>query len=56
MNFKKVFRGYSWEEVQYKKRKWIEKDFNDGLIWIIVRESIKPCIFFGNQKLIVEFV
>lgn len=56
MYLKKVFRGNSWEEVQYKKQKWLSKSFEDGLIFIIVNERIEPCIFGGNQKLIVEFV
>ena len=50
------FRGYSWEEVQNKKNKWLYKNFRNGIFFTIIREDIEPCIFFGNQKLIVEFI
>lgn len=52
----KTFRGYSLKEVQYKKQKWLFNNFRQGLIFKIIREDIEPCIFFGNIKLIVEFI
>lgn len=56
INLSKSFRGYSYEEVQQKKREWFKRQFERGCYWHIIHEDLKPCIFFGSIKLIVEIV
>lgn len=53
---KKTFRGYSYEELQYKKNKWLFNNFERGIFWVVIKEDVEPCLFFGNAKLIIEFV
>lgn len=52
----KTFRGYSYDEVQYKKREWFKKQFIRGRCWVIQKEDLKSCIFYGDVKLIVKFI
>lgn len=52
---KKTFRGYSFIEVERKKNEWLRESYKRGNYWLIYRKEIKPCIFFGNIKLIITF-
>lgn len=53
---RKTFRGYSYEELQNKKKQWLFNNFRHGFIFKIVRENVMPCLLFGDVKLIIEFI
>lgn len=53
MNFLKIFRGNSIEELQNKKRKWI-RSLAPTVIFI-EKEEYVPSFFFGDIKLKVYF-